>query len=209
MKRWRKTNRGEFISLEGYEDIMNTFQKLVEMPDQKELENELYKIGRGLRDDIRAKTPKSSGVEMVGAVVDSVMFAGTGVHTSGKSKWRKGGNLRKNIKVKKFRKKIKHSPAVFVALDAHPTKGAPHGYLVEYGSKGLRYGTRKKAGKSWIASFIGRNGQRVTVRIMHTGVMPPQPFFRPTVSQKKYSITEAIKKETEATIRKVVNEHGR
>jgi HK97 gp10 family phage protein len=42
------------------------------------------------------------------------------------------GNLKRSIVAKKFRNKIKNSPAVFVAIDRVI---APHAHLVEFGTK--------------------------------------------------------------------------
>jgi len=111
-------------------------------------------------------------------------------------------NLVKSVIVKKFRIKIKGAPAVFVAIDR---KIAPHAHLVEYGTKGLRYPTKKakkvKPGEGWL--MITSKGGFAYVE--HTGQMPANPFFRRTYDKEQKNIIEKMEREIWKVIEKEAN----
>ena len=102
----------------------------------------------------------------------------------------KTGNLKRGVVAKKFKAKIKGHPAVFVAMDY---RKAPHANLVEYGTGGLRYPTKRakkvKPGETWFVNLGGH-----IVEIEHTGRMPAKSYFRSTIDTKKGSITDEIGK---------------
>ena len=101
------------------------------------------------------------------------------------------GNLRRGIVAGKFKPAIKGAPGFFVRVSG---RIAPHAWLVEHGTGGLRYPTHKaskvKAGK-WLAAFNG-----IVRWIEHTGRMPANPFFRRTVDARRNETEAGLVKET-------------
>lgn len=168
------------VSLEGYKDLLKQFEDFADMPDTREMEKRLIIIARRLRNQIRRRAPKTR----IG---------------SGNLRVRTG-NLRRSIQARRFRNKIKGSPAVYVRSNR---KIAPHAHLVEYGTRFFRYpidtkvyqrGSRKgtirekrKALHFWI------DGEEIFAK--YVAPMPANPFFRSTVDSSKNEIELNIEKE--------------
>lgn len=154
----------------GQRELANTFRRIADETDKKEMENRLMKVGRGLAKKIRGNAPKGPT-----------------------------GNLKKAIETKRYRKKVKQSPAIFVRVNE---RKAPHAHLIARGTKGLRYPTERASAKvkeegGW---FVFLNGNPVWVT--HTGQMPANPFFQRTVDENEVSVLQEIQKETVQLIEK-------
>ena len=149
------------LSMQGYSELEKKYKHLINVVDEKQMETALMKPARELQRAIRRKAPKGAT-----------------------------GNLKRGVVAKRFKRKIKGHPAVFVAMDYIK---APHANLVEYGTGGLRYPTEKarkiKPGESWLTTIGGK-----VVRIRHTGKMPARSFFRSTVDIQKSKIIDEISK---------------
>ena len=91
------------MTIEGYEKLKRKFRRLIEVVDERKMETGLMNPARRLKDELSRNAPQGPT-----------------------------GNLKRSPVAKKFRRKIKSSPAVFVAIDR---KIAPHAHLVEFGTK--------------------------------------------------------------------------
>ncbi len=102
------------------------------------------------------------------------------------------GNLRRGIVAGKFKPVIKGAPGFFVRASG---KIAPHAWLIEHGTAGLRYPThkaRKVKGGKWLAAFNG-----IVRWVEHTGKLrkPARPFFRSTVDARRNEVEAGLVKE--------------
>lgn len=161
------------LVIQGFEELEKKYKHLIEFVDEEKLETGLMEPAKKLKSAIRRKAPKGPT-----------------------------GNLRKGVVAKRFKKKVKGSPSVFVAMDY---RKAPHANLVEFGTGGLRYPTSRakkmKPGESWLTSSI--NGR--VLRIKHTGRMPAQSYFRSTIDTQGQSIIDDIGKVTWSVIEMEAN----
>lgn len=169
-------------SLEGSEALQKKFASLVDIVDGKQMETALMKPARKLRNAIRNAAPKGPT-----------------------------GNLKKGVVAKRFRRKIKDNPAVFVGMDY---RIAPHFHLVEYGTQGRRYPSGKRTIKRGILGFFGIKraaralhfvigGKEIFAK--YVGPMPAKPFFRPTVDREAGRIIDDIEKQAWKVIEKEAN----
>lgn len=163
------------VNISGYKELIAQFDKLSKVADTGEMEEKLLNRARGLRNDIRRNTPRSNRYS---GSIDI-----------------KPGNLRKSIEARKFRKKVPHSPAVYVRSSR---KKAPHAHLVEYGTMNFRFPKHKK-----VLHFL-LDGEEIFAK--KVAPMPPHPFFRPTVDLKQSEIEGGIVKDVENLIMKIANE---
>lgn len=170
---------GQDISIFGMKELIRQFTDLAEAPDEKNMENMLINRARQLRDKIKRNIP--------------VNKKGSGSFDIGKGTFKyKTGNLKRALEVKKFKRKIRYSPAVFVRSNYWK---APHAHLVEFGTKNFRYPEKKR-----VLHFY-YEGEEVFAKWV--GPMPPNPYFRPTVDSNKNSIQNDIKKDVEEIIKEI------
>jgi len=139
------------ISIEGLPLLVAQFKQIAQSVEAQEMENRLLEVGEDLRNKIQREVPK------------------------GETK-----NLFNSIVCKKFERKIKGNPAVFVAVDR---KIAPHAHLVEYGTKGLRL-AKKGVMKFFVAGLA--------IFARSVAPMPAQPFFRSTVDREESKTVSRI-----------------
>lgn len=100
------------------------------------------------------------------------------------------GNLRRGIVAGKFKPAIKGAPGFFVRASG---KIAPHAWLVEHGTGGLRAPTHKASKVKtvpWLAAFNG-----IVRWVTHTGRLPANPFFRRTVDARRNETEARLVKE--------------
>ncbi len=91
------------VSLEGMSNLLTMFDNVSGSVDGKEIEKSLMDAAKKVKARVVARAPLGPT-----------------------------GNLKRSIVAKKFKKKIKGSPAVFVAVD-YRKKGS-HAHLLEYGT---------------------------------------------------------------------------
>lgn len=109
-------------SLQGSKKLEKKFGNLIDVIDEREMEKELLKPARKLKNIIKTAAPRGPT-----------------------------GNLARGVVAKKFRYKIKGSPAVFVAMDY---RIAPHFHLVEFG-------TRYMPARPFFRPSVDREGDRI------------------------------------------------
>ncbi len=90
------------VTLEGFTKLQKKFKDLIEVLDGRELLKAMMKPARSLRNEIKRRASRGPT-----------------------------GNLKRSPVAKRFRRKVRGEPAVFVAIDR---KIAPHAHLVEFGT---------------------------------------------------------------------------
>lgn len=155
------------INLENYKYVSERFEELATVPDSKNMENKLMKIARNLRKLIRKAAPR--GKKDSGNIDDPNSRI---------------GNLRRSIQAKKFKRKIKKQPQVYVRVN---WRIAPHAHLVEYGTEFFRMPIKKK-----VLHFYHRGFE---IFAKWAAPMPALPFFRPTIDKNKSRLEYQIEKE--------------
>jgi HK97 gp10 family phage protein len=199
------------VSIEGLEKLLMQFAEMAKFPDEKQMEKELLKRARTLRDQIKQKAPRGK--------------AGSGAFDMGIGSFKfRTGLLKKSIQARKWsaRRRIKGAPSVYTAVDR---KQAPHAHLVEFGTRWARFplgsvvymeGEGKHAVRHYGRRILAsKNPKRK--KVLHFFIdgkeifaknvsrMPANPFFRPTVDKNRARITDGIKKDVEQLIQQISN----
>jgi HK97 gp10 family phage protein len=194
------------VSIEGLEELLMQFAEMAKFPDEKQMEKELLKRARTLRDQIKQKAPRGK--------------AGSGTFDTGIGSFKfRTGMLKKSIQARKWsaRRRIKGAPSVYTAVDR---KKAPHAHLVEFGSRNMRYPriftTFEQGGKVY-KKWIGFKTSKKKKKVLHffmdgkeifaknVSRMPANPFFRPTVDSNRSRIISGIEKDVEKLILQISN----
>lgn len=170
------------IDLVGYEGLAKQFRDLADISDSKEMEGKLIIRARELRTFIRKRVPR--GHKGSGSVEP---YSNTFKYPT--------GNLVKAIEARKFKRKVLGSPAVYVRVNR---KKAPHYHLVEFGTVNFRFPKKKRK------LHFYYEGEEVYANMV--APMPPNPFFRPTVDERRYQIETNIKMDTEKMILKIASD---
>lgn len=157
------------ISLIGDRQLAKQFYDLAKAPDDKKMEYKLLTSARRLRNKIRRVTPRGN---LGSGSVDQVY--GEFIYPTGK--------LKNAVEARRFKRKIKGAPAVYVRVNK---KKAPHAHLVEFGTKGYREPKKTQALRFYY------QGEEVFAR--YVAAMPPNPFFRNTVDTNKSGVENDIK----------------
>lgn len=156
------------VSIEGIPELMKQFDQLINFVDEPKMEAQLYRIAVGLKNDIQTVTPEGPT-----------------------------GNLKSAIEARRFKRKIKGSPAVYVRVNR---KRAPHYHLVEFGTASFRFPLKHR-----VLHFWTDEGEEVFTRWV--APMPQQPFFRPTVDRERYRVEQQIENVVERAIMEIDKSH--
>jgi len=149
------------IDISGAKELLQAFKRISASIDDKKMEDELNAVGQGLKKEIQS-------------TIRQVAYD--------------TGRLYNSVRAQKFKRKVKNNPATFVAMDRSKTKGAPHAWLVEFGSHGIR-----RAGQG--SKYPGRS----------YGIMPARSYFRSTVDRKRSQTEIEIKTRTWNVVNKLAN----
>lgn len=177
------------ISLEGLGELLKQFGDIAHLPDASRMEAKLMNRARELRNLIRARTPRGK-YGKYGRYSTKRTRSGDMV-----SSFTKAGNLRRSIEARRFKTKVKGSPAVYVRVNR---KIAPHYHLIEFGTENFRYPKNAKA------LHFDYDGEEVFAKWV--GPVPPKPFFRPTVDNESQSMIDKIRHDVSELINDVSEE---
>jgi len=163
------------ISLEGLNELLKQFNDIAHLPDASKMEAKLISRARELRNLIRTRTPRGKygkyGRYSIKRTKSGDML----------SSFTKAGNLRRSIEARRFRTKVKGSPAVYVRVNK---RIAPHYHLIEFGTENFRYP------KSAKVLHFDYGGEEIFAKWV--GPISPKPFFRPTVDKESQSMIDKI-----------------
>ena len=167
------------VTLTGMDNLVKNFREIANSPNTRKYETQLMIPARKLAGQIKAKAPD-----------------GPPKSDNPNKTPKPNATIKNSVAAKKFKRRRTDHPAVMVAIDY---RVAPHAYLVEYGTVGVRRPKEKEY--MWFRRYS--DGQLIRKKVV--APMPAQPFFRPTFDANKGVILRDMIDLTEKFIQQVAS----